>query len=257
MTGKMGSTMATGPAVACMKTLLMVFNFLFWITGIAILALGIWTKVDLYKYMELSSIYYKESPYILIGVGVAIVVVGSLGCCCTIKGNTILLYTYAAFLIVIFVVMLSTGAAGFAYKGKLEKGFRDGLKNALNQYGNDTEISTGMDDLQQKLKCCGSMDYTDWFSTSFAGGEKKVPTSCCKDGKSTCQHTNLPDNPPTNATMEIYTQGCYGTVLDFMQGNMGVIGGVALGISFLQLFGALFACCLAKNINKSKYEQVA
>ncbi|CAC5363628.1 TSPAN7 [Mytilus coruscus] len=293
MPGKMGSAMATGPAVACMKTLLMVFNFLFWVTGIAILALGIWTKVDLYKYMELSSIYYKESPYILIGVGVAIVVVGSLGCCCTIKGNTILLYTYAAFLIVIFVVMLATGAAGFAYKGKLEKGFRDGLKNALKQYGNDTEISKGMDDLQQKvisclspgeqkylkawmisskrgieiskgmddlqqkLKCCGSDDYTDWFTTTFAGGEKKVPTSCCKDGKSTCQHTNLPDLPPTNATLEIYTLGCYGTVLDFMQGNMGIIGGVALGISFLQLFGALFACCLAKNINKSKYEQVA
>lgn len=67
------------------------------ITGIAILALGIWIKVDLYKYMELSSIYYKESPFILIGVGVVIVLVGSLGCCCTIKGNAILLYMVGTF----------------------------------------------------------------------------------------------------------------------------------------------------------------
>lgn len=61
-------------------------------TGIAILALGIWTKVDLYKYMELSSIYYKDSPWILIAVGAVIVIVGSFGCCCTFKGNVVLLY---------------------------------------------------------------------------------------------------------------------------------------------------------------------
>lgn len=42
--------------------------------------------------MELSSIYYKEAPYVLIGIGAVIVLVGSLGCCCTVKGNAILLY---------------------------------------------------------------------------------------------------------------------------------------------------------------------
>lgn len=257
MAGRINSTMASGPAVACMKTLMMVFNFIFWITGIAILALGIWIKVDLYKYMELSSIYYKESPFILIGVGVVIVLVGSLGCCCTIKGNAILLYMYAAFLIVVFVVELSTGAAGFVYKGKLENGFKEGLKKALDQYGADTEISTGMDDLQKKLKCCGINSYTDWFNTTWANKQRNVPASCCKTDKTECQHTNLPVNPAQNVTVQIYTEGCYFTVLTFMQGNMGIIGGVALGISFLQLFGALFACCLAKNINRSKYEQVA
>lgn len=249
--------MASGPAVACMKTLMMVFNFIFWVTGIAILAIGIWTKVDLYKYMELSSIYYKESPFILIGVGIVIVIVGSLGCCCTVKGNTILLYMYSGFLVIVFVIMLATGAAGFVYKGKLEGGFKEGLENALNQYGNDSDITTGMDDLQRKLKCCGMNSYTDWFSTKWSGTPNSVPSSCCKGDESNCKHTNLPSTPAANETMEINTQGCYTTVLDFMQGNMGVIGGVALGFSFLQLLGALFACCLAKNINKSKYEQVA
>lgn len=62
------------------------------VTGISILALGIWTKVDLYKYMELSTIYYKDSPWILIAVGALIVIVGSFGCCCTAKGNVVLLY---------------------------------------------------------------------------------------------------------------------------------------------------------------------
>ena len=62
------------------------------VTGIVILAIGIWTKVDLYKYLELSSIYQPEAPYVLIGVGAVIVLVGSLGCCCTVKGHSFLLY---------------------------------------------------------------------------------------------------------------------------------------------------------------------
>lgn len=64
----------------------------FQLSGIAILALGIWTKVDLHVYVELSTVYYKEAPYILIGVGAVIVLVGSLGCCCTFKGKSVLLY---------------------------------------------------------------------------------------------------------------------------------------------------------------------
>ena len=66
--------------------------FMFQISGIAVLTLGIWTKVELHVYVELSTEYYKEAPYILIGVGAGIVLVGSLGCCCTFKGKAILLY---------------------------------------------------------------------------------------------------------------------------------------------------------------------
>ena len=49
-------------------------------------------KVQLYIYMELTSIYYKEAPYVLMGVGGGIVLIGSLGCLCTAKGNSCFLY---------------------------------------------------------------------------------------------------------------------------------------------------------------------
>jgi hypothetical protein len=32
-----------------------------------------------------------------------------------------------------------------------ENGFKEGLQKAIDQYGADTEISTGMDDLQRKV----------------------------------------------------------------------------------------------------------
>ena len=70
----------------------LVFLSLFQITGIAILALGIWMKVQLYMYMELTTIYYSEAPFVLMGTGALIVLVGSLACCCTAKGNACFLY---------------------------------------------------------------------------------------------------------------------------------------------------------------------
>lgn len=43
----------------------------------------------------------------------------------------------------------------------------------------------------------------------------------------------------------------------FLDTNMSVIGGIALGIIVFPLFGTILACGLAANINKTKYEPMA
>lgn len=239
-----------------MKTLMMVFNFIFWVTGIVILAIGIWTKVDLYKYLELSSIYQPEAPYVLIGVGAVIVLVGSLGCCCTIRGNAFLLYMYCGVLFLVFIMELSAGITLLIYKGKLEKGFREGLNNGMSRYGQkgEEEITAAFDELQSKLSCCGITNYTDWFPSQWAKEQKEpntVPVSCCRGDPKTCENSNL---PVSGTSMQIFVHGCHKQVVDFINGNMGPIGGVALGISFFQVLGAILACCLAKSISRAKYE---
>jgi tetraspanin-7 len=52
-------------------------------------------------------------------------------------------------------------------------------------------------------------------------------------------------------------QGCFSKVVEFLNGNIGLVGGSALGVAFFPLVGVILACCLAKNINKAKYEQMA
>ncbi|KAH3755456.1 tetraspanin-7-like [Dreissena polymorpha] len=259
--GRIGAAMSSGPAVALTKSFLTIFNFIFWLSGIAVLALGIWTKLQLYIYMELSSVYYKEVPYVLIGVGALIVLVGSFGCCCTFKGNSVLLYMYSGFLVLVFVVELSSGIAGFVYKNRLTGGFKEGLQTAMTEYDSHAEKAQAMDGMQHNLHCCGSDNYVDWFKTPWADKQKAlnrtnaVPKSCCRVPEAECRYFNLTPTQ-TNQTLDVYTSGCFTEVNDFMQKNMALIGGVALGISFFQLIGALLACCLAKNINKAKYEIV-
>jgi tetraspanin-7 len=231
-----------------MKLLLTVFNFIFWLSGVAILALGIWMKYELYMYMELTTIYYDAAPYILIGVGSGIVVIGSFGCMCTMRGHSCLLYVFSIILMLVFIVELATAISAFVYKAKLSEGFKGGLSAAMNNYASDKEKKDAVDGIQIGLKCCGSSNYLDWYSIDWTGQGRlpKVPESCCITKG--CDGTNVND---------IHTEGCFAKLSSFMESNFLMIGGIAVGFSFLQLFGALLACCLAKNINRAKYEQMA
>ncbi|KAL1256517.1 hypothetical protein QQF64_012062, partial [Cirrhinus molitorella] len=70
----------------CLKYLLFTFNFLFWLAGGAVMAVGIWTLVEKSDYISLlSSKIYAVSAYILIMAGVIVMVTGVLGCCATFK----------------------------------------------------------------------------------------------------------------------------------------------------------------------------
>jgi len=239
----MGKRLQTVAAMACMKTLLMLFNFVFWLTGIAILAVGIWMVVELYKYMELSTEFSATAPYVLIATGALIILVGSLACCCTVKGHPVLLYTYGAFLMVIFLLEISAGVSIYVYREKLLDGFGKGLNQSLASYNTDTEKASDFDLVQSTLHCCGNQKPSDWYTSPY----KKVPQSCCKQQEG-CETKN-PEH--------IYNQGCFNKVVEFLNGNIGLVGGSAVGVAFFPLIGEILACCLAKNINKAKYEQMA
>jgi len=45
--------------------------------------------------------------------------------------------------------------------------------------------------------------------------------------------------------------------MDFINSNIGLVAGIAIGAAFFPLIGIFLACCLANNINKTEYEQVA
>lgn len=249
----MGKRLQTTVAATCMKTMLMVFNFIFWVTGIVLLVIGIWIKVSLHQFLELSDEYNDTVPYVFIGTGAAIVLVGFLACGCTVKGQPILLYLFSAFLLVVFFLEVGAAISGYVFRGKLIHGFSSGLNKSINSYGQKRMMDQNIDNMQEMLSCCGVNNYTDWFNTKWASGTEKVPKSCCRNVTS-C---------PTDVVISdvtyplIYNRGCYHVVMEFMDKRMIAIVGVAAGIACFQLLGMVLSCCLAKHVNKTKYEQVA
>lgn len=236
----------TVAAVTCMKLLLLIFNVIFWVAGVILLFFGLWMKVSLHYLFELSDAYNEAIPYIFIGTGAVILVVGFFACCCTVKGQPVLLYILSVFLMVVFVCELAAGISGYIYRQKIQDGFETGLNNSITLYGNGRMRDRDIDMLQKYLKCCGVENYMDWYGK---WKNESVPQSCCKD-KSACHFSPVVDES------EIYTEGCYVKVVDFVNRNLGALFGGAVALAIFQLLGVILACCLAKHADKAKYEPV-
>ncbi|XP_043262103.1 tetraspanin-7-like [Colletes gigas] len=231
--------------MACMKTHLMLFNFVFWASGVLMLCIGIWVRFQLWAYVDMSVEDNGAISLALVSLGAIMTLAATLACCCTARGHPALLYLYGAFLAVVALLELGVGASIYAYRTNLNEKFDQGLNESMSVYGQDATKTSHIDSVQTALHCCGNKGYTDWLNMYHP---KQIPLSCCKVKTDVCDVNNMSD---------IYIQGCYTRVLDLINGNIGLVAGTAIGVAFFPLVGIFFACCLASNINKAKYEQVA
>jgi len=69
--------------------------------GCAVLATGIWMKLEAHKYLDIdpaNPVTFHVSIFFM-SMGVAIALVGLLSCYCTLSGNPILLYLVRLFIV--------------------------------------------------------------------------------------------------------------------------------------------------------------
>lgn len=245
--------------MACLKTLLTIFSFIFVVIGIAILAFGAYARIKLLSYISLSTIDYSNAPWAMIAVGSFIAIVGIMGCCATIKGNTCLLRTYGFLLAVVFICELAGAIVAIVFKGKVFDGFKSGMSNAVEKYTTDDNLKSSVDKAQTELHCCGVTNYTDWWQSGNLP-PNNVPMSCCSDSD-WCKNHKAGEyvDIGTNTTAideKIYTKGCHAMVFNIVNGNLAIIIGTMFGVAFFQVIGIILACCLASTINSNKYELV-
>uniref|UniRef100_A0A7N5P9V5 Tetraspanin n=1 Tax=Ailuropoda melanoleuca TaxID=9646 RepID=A0A7N5P9V5_AILME len=79
--------MAVSGGMKCVKFLVFIFNFLFWIAGIALIGLGIYVQVQMNKSVVISNASSSGVPIVLLIVGAVIFVVSFFGCCGAWKEN--------------------------------------------------------------------------------------------------------------------------------------------------------------------------
>ncbi|XP_061643908.1 tetraspanin-7-like [Phyllopteryx taeniolatus] len=251
--GAMAPTrMETKPLILCVKILLLFYSFIFWVTGVILLAVGLWWRFMLSPYTLLISSAPSNAPFVLTGTGVAIVLFGLFGCFATCRGRPWMLKLYAVFLALVFLIELIAGISGFIFRHEIKGTFLTTYSEAVLKYDGRSDRSVAVDDVQRKLQCCGVHNYTTWFaSDSFPTGG--IPVSCCVTF-SDCKQADLRN--ATLAARKVHKQGCYELVTSFIESNMGIIAGVTFGIAFSQLIGMSLACCLSHFINANQYEMV-
>ncbi|XP_049867782.1 tetraspanin-7-like isoform X2 [Pectinophora gossypiella] len=208
------------------------------LTGLFLLTVGLWAEFDLYKYMELSPEFSGTAPHVIIGIAGLIILISSIAFSCIIKGQPVLLYIYGGFLACIFMMDAGVGASVACYRDTFAKGLHDGLTNTLTSYNPQ---KANFDFAQSTLHCCGVSNYTDWMRLS---PQRVIPISCCLD----------PNRCVTANYNDVYQRGCYEVILEYLNNNMDLLIGIAVGTALLPLVGTVLSCCLASYIKKSKYD---
>jgi len=227
-----------------------IFNFLFLLAGAALVAISVWILIDQGSFATIVGDvpFTLVAVYIILGAGVALVVISFFGCCGAVKKNYCMLTTFFVLLLIVFIVEIVGAILMFAFSGQITTE----ITESMNRYNATTnnDVTQAWDSVQNVVNCCGLKGFEDWSDKSWESREPTnpdilFPASCCVDPN------DAPGcNSQSNNTTVFHPTGCEQQFNQLIY----IIGGVGLGILLLELFGMVFTCILRRKVEKSSYE---
>jgi len=166
--------------------------------------------------------------YILMGIGGLLLLTGFLGCCGACTENTCLLSLFFAIILILFVAELGCGIAILVNKNQFKNAMSDAITSNLKHYGElpkYQDYTNTVDQMQTEMKCCGCKGIAD-----FTGAVKTPPT---------CHQ---------------YTEGCCDKIWSEAEGQLAIVGGVAIGILVIELLAMIFSCILCQAFRRGDYQ---
>ncbi|CAF0748745.1 unnamed protein product [Adineta steineri] len=236
----MGRELSCG--VEFMRGVLLFFNVLFVIVGLALIGLGIYIKVDdnfasiLEQLANGQKTFEGQSlgflAFVMIGGGVFTLLIALFGCMGALWNNRCLLYMYALILALLMILELVGFIMAFVNKGNLEKDYKQSLSNVLQAAlkNNTVSVLTSFHKLEDILKCCGAYNKSDY--------------------------NNYPEIPLSQRCMDHEdSQGCSDAIIGLLKKYLGIIAGSLGGVLLLELLGLIGAIVLAKAL-KNKPDNI-
>lgn len=242
-----------GPIAICLLVLL---NTAFLAGGVALVAFGILAKTDK-SFTSLQGLVdaglddktLSTAGFVVIGFGCLVAIVSAFGCiavCCGKSKCLVFLYGFSLFLI--FCCGIATAIVYGLFNGKIKDKLSGGLTKSLKNYKTGNEQATEWDYVQSWISCCGSNGPKDYTNITL-GKDMHVPDTCCVLTNSDAEHPN-PRNKTAcqidaynfqhgnlTSSLVLETSGCYDSIQDYVTSKLGIIIGVGVAISTLQMFG--------------------
>ncbi|KAF5895014.1 CD63 antigen, partial [Clarias magur] len=195
------------------------------VCGLALIIVGVLAKVAVNDFPEVQQLANTSFPIVIIVVGVVIFFIAFFGCCGAWKDNYCMVTTFAVLLSFIIIIEIGIAITAYVFRGQLKTIVEGGMNKMIKNYTNP-DIQKNVDKLQHKLKCCGSVNASDWIN--YKPDKNSVPDSCCKNQTQSCGAGALKDSS------KIFNQGCATVVEDFLKKNILWVGVAALVIAFIE-----------------------
>jgi len=223
--------MVLGGCLTCVKYLMFIFNFIFWLIGCILLSLGIWVLVD-NKTFETTQVadFAEIGPYILIAVGSVILIVGFLGCCGSIRESPCMLATFFVFLFIIFAILAACGIFLIIKRKDIGKDIYDQYKTSAQNY-NEAARKAYVDAVHTAYECCGYSSGTSDFDSY-----DPKPPGCPKKGG--------------GQVNQICTSEHFDAKLETIQQHALIIGLCCIAVGIVLILGMIFSmllCCAIRD----------
>jgi CD63 antigen len=224
------------------------FNFIFFLVGVAIIGLGSYMAIsmkDYFDFLGLSEIDGMKniglSSYIFIFVGVLVTIIAFLGCCAACTENKCMMWSFATLMLLILIAEIGVCVTMLLYKGQVVDVATDAMTRSLDEYNKEGKegVKKTWDEIQEKFTCCGVANGPDDWKNKL-GDANSAPDSCCKIEKPDCGKDAI-------GSTDLHQKGCLKEFESFIEGNIFLVGGVGLALIIVQLIAVITGCCLAKK----------
>lgn len=234
------------------KVIIFVSNVLIWLLGCILIGCGAWFFNYMKSYHGLGG-YPNILSIVFVTIGAVFAVMAFLGFYGAFSGQyRKIIFIYGIVLIIIFIAEITLVSMTHHYKRTASKYIYMGLKDTLDNYGNDSALDKAWDQIQSQFECCGIgglrneevVEYTEGYSSwKYAknwqyklrkSGESEnasVPDSCCKSMQNGCGMYN---STSRSYTKEINKMGCL-TKFYKDVGLLTILAAVGTGMLMLQL----------------------
>lgn len=241
----------------CIKYIMFVFNFVFWLSGIGLIAVGAVGETLYGDFKNITEIGFTAATAIIISIGCLIALVGFVGCCGAIRESYSTLKVFAYLVSFIMIAEVSLGA--WMYFGHFDvtyfvKRFEDQI---LVKYNRKESFRNAIDRIQEKSECCGADSYKDWFksewnkqqqNTSHGRFINSVPRSCCLPNVTHSEHCGKDLDTRSKPGNEfVYTRGCLYLEV-YLERHLDSMVWIGVVIFVIQVIAILFACCLRRAV---------
>ncbi|XP_037608610.1 tetraspanin-15 [Sebastes umbrosus] len=232
-----------------LKFLLFAYGIIWWLIGGFILAIGIYAEVERQRYKTLEGVFLAPA-IILILLGIIMFFVSLIGVVGSLRDNITLLKVFMYTLAVCLILELLGGILALAFRNQTVDLLNKNIRRGIVNYYDDLDFKNIMDFVQEKFKCCGGQQYTDWSVNMYHNCTGPGPLAC--GVPYTCCITTKPNEVAntlcgyqvlTKTRLElvqvIHIRGCTYAFFHWLMDNYKIMAGLLLGILLPQFFGVL------------------
>ena len=227
------------------KYVFILLNGILMLSSQILLITGTSLKWSLRQKSSLLNRYTFTLTSLTTAFGALLFCLSSLAYPCVFCENANLLLAYSYSLLILIVVELVVGIAGFVTKFNILSHINNLLLSAEQNYTSDVLAAQTWDNLQQNLKCCGVYDHTEWH---LYFGNSSLPHSCCDNFAVTCGRDGV-------STGDVYLVNCAHAIETWVQKH-GVLVAIFFGLLICLKVITLIVGCKYKKLLRESYAKI-